>query len=87
MVVHASELQVLSAARRTGLTLDFVAGIASYLTETDDTVTYDAPAGYRVESDDDLIHRAKGAPSSQRCRQPQETSHETVLDPSPSPNG
>ena len=44
---------------QTGLTLDFIAGIASYRTETDDTVTYDAPAGYRVESDNDLIHRVK----------------------------
>jgi hypothetical protein len=34
-------------------------GMASYRTETDDTVTYDAPAGYRVESYNDLIHRAK----------------------------
>lgn len=34
-------------------------GIATYRTETDDTVTYDAPADHRVESYNDLIHRAK----------------------------
>lgn len=86
MVVHATELQVSSAARIPGLPPDFIAqgsksvalyfragesrvcstmagaftqDVASYRTETDDTVTYDAPAAYRVESYNDLSHRAK----------------------------
>jgi hypothetical protein len=37
----------------------FTQRMASYRTQTDNTVTYDAPAGYRVESYNDLIHRPK----------------------------
>jgi hypothetical protein len=59
VVVHASELQVSSAARRPVMTGAFTQGMASYPIETDDTVTHDAHAGYRVEVYNDLIHRAK----------------------------
>lgn len=37
----------------------FTRDIASYRTETDDIVTYGATAGYRVESYNDVVHRAK----------------------------